>query len=120
MKELWLLITTPTVNALINTVLGVVIGALVTKIKALQARKKEQEEKTEESGEATNAALMALLHDRIYELAERCIVRGSISFDEFDNLTYLFTPYEKLGGNGTGKDLYAKCKNLPRRKGEAQ
>lgn len=57
--------------------------------------------------------LLAILHDRLYALAEEYIERKEITIDEFDNLTYLYTPYESMGGNGTGKELYAKCKNLP-------
>ena len=58
--------------------------------------------------------ILALLHDRIYDIAESAIVKGSISFDEFDNLTALYEPYKAMGGNGTGKALYEKAKDLPR------
>ena len=42
-------------------------------------------------------ALLALLHNEIYNGAERCIVRGDITTEELDNLTCLFQPYSKLG-----------------------
>lgn len=56
--------------------------------------------------------LMALLHDRIYLLTESYIEQGEITVEELDNLKYLFEPYENLGGNGTAKELYERCKRL--------
>lgn len=64
---------------------------------------------------AIEEGLVALLHDRIYELSKFYIKSGHITFSEFDNLTYLYKPYEKLGGNSNAPDLYAKCKDLPRK-----
>lgn len=59
--------------------------------------------------------LLALLHDRLYNIGEMYIMSGYITFDEFDNLAYLYKPYKDLGGNSTGDDVYEKCKNLPRK-----
>lgn len=61
---------------------------------------------------AENEALLALLHDRIYFICEDYISKGKISIDEFENLEYLYKPYSKLGGNGTGEKLYFEVKNL--------
>ena len=66
--------------------------------------------------ETIKTGLLALLHDRIYQLGEFYILSGYITFDEFDNLTYLYEPYEALKGNSTGTDIYEKCKQLPREK----
>ena len=57
-------------------------------------------------------AILALLHNEIYRISEEAIKRGSITSDELDNLTTLYEPYRKLGGNGTGEALYTKAKNL--------
>lgn len=62
---------------------------------------------------AVEKACLALLHDKIYDRAERYITRNSITLDEFDNLKYLYEPYEELGGNGTGKELFTRCSKLP-------
>lgn len=61
-------------------------------------------------------AILALLHDKLFYLCEKHIIRGDITVEEFDNLTYLFKPYEEMGGNGTCKRLYDECANLPKRK----
>lgn len=70
-----------------------------------------QEKRTKESVERT--ALLGLLHDKIYFLCKEYIKKGHVTIEEYDNLTYLYTPYEKLGGNGTGKRLYEQVKGLP-------
>ena len=62
---------------------------------------------------AVEKACLAILHDKIYEKAEMYITRNSITLDEFDNLKYLYEPYEELGGNGTGKALFERCSKLP-------
>lgn len=61
-------------------------------------------------------AVLALLHDKLYYLCEKHIHKGSITVDEFDNLTYLFEPYKEMGGNGVCEHLYNECKALPKKK----
>lgn len=67
--------------------------------------------KTQKKSTQTKA-ILALLHNEIYKEAEKAIESGSISTDDFDNLTMLYTPYKELGGNSTGDILYSKCKDL--------
>lgn len=61
---------------------------------------------------AERAALVALLHDRIYDLSQRYIERGYVTIEEYDNLNYLWEPYSALGGNGTGKKLVDQVNKL--------
>ena len=110
-----MMLRTPTTNAVVSTLAGLVIGALAAKVKSMTAEKEAAKEAAEQADASAQAALLALLHDRIYDLAESYIVRGWITLKELDNLTYLYTPYVRLGGNGTGKGLFEKCKNLPMR-----
>ena len=70
----------------------------------MMSRKLRKDDKTE--------ALLALLHNEIYTISETAIKNKTITTEEFDNLTCLYEPYEKLGGNGTGRILYEKTKNL--------
>lgn len=58
-------------------------------------------------------ALLALLHDKIYDKCEGIINTGSVSTDEYENLEYLYTPYEKMGGNGTCHRLMEEVQKLP-------
>ena len=76
---------------------------------------RSRSEKKDSTKSAIEEGLLALLHDRIYELSQFYILSGYITFSEFDNLSYLYKPYENLGGNSNAHDLYMKCKDLPRK-----
>lgn len=68
---------------------------------------------------ANTQMILGLGHDRIIYLCEKYIERGWVSSDEFENLdTYLYSPYIKMGGNGTAKRLMAIVGNLPVKKVE--
>lgn len=56
--------------------------------------------------------MLAMLHDRLYQLCANYIERKSITVDELENLEYLYKSYHNLGGNGTGTALFNRCKNL--------
>lgn len=71
-------------------------------------------QKRNEKKSALSRMCLGLGHDRIIYLANEYIKRGSITTEEYENLvTYLFEPYEALGGNGTAKRLVDDCKRLP-------
>lgn len=60
-----------------------------------------------------NEAVLAINHDRLYQACTFFILTGQITVDELKNLEYLYKGYHALGGNGTGTELYEKCKDLP-------
>lgn len=62
---------------------------------------------------ALSQAVMAINHDRLYQACTFYIITGQITIDELKNLEYLYKGYHALGGNGTGTELYEKCKDLP-------
>lgn len=58
--------------------------------------------------------LIGLGHDRIMYLGTHYIKRGYITPDEYENLyTYLYEPYEEMGGNGSAKRIMEEVKRLP-------
>ena len=61
---------------------------------------------------ATKKALIAILHDRIYEKCEAVLLKGIITMMEFKAVSYLYEPYAELGGNGTGRTLYEQVTKL--------
>lgn len=64
-----------------------------------------------------NEMLIGLAHDRIMSLSMCYIERGWITQDEYENLNkYLFTPYIKMGGNGSAKRNMQEVDKLPIRK----
>lgn len=63
---------------------------------------------------AANAMLIGLGHDRIMYLAGSYIERGWITSDEYENLyTYLYSPYKKMGGNGSADRIMREVDKLP-------
>lgn len=77
-----------------------------------KARQAKEEQETAEQA-ALKEAVLALLHDRLYSLSRFYIDRGWITIQDLDNLEYLYTAYHALGGNGTGTELFMRCKALP-------
>lgn len=67
---------------------------------------------------AQHAAVLGLLHDRVYHICHRIIEQESVTTEEYDNLKYLYEPYVKLGGNGTAKKLKEQVDKLDIGKGE--
>lgn len=58
--------------------------------------------------------LIGLAHDRILYLGMRYIERGWITKDEYENLhDYLYTPYQKIGGNGSAARVMSEVDRLP-------
>ena len=58
--------------------------------------------------------LIGLGHDRIMTLCSKYISRGYITKDEYEDLiTYLWSPYESLGGNGSAKRMLEEVQKLP-------
>ena len=58
--------------------------------------------------------LIGLAYDRILYLGNKYIERGWVSAEEYENLyTYLYAPYEEMGGNGSAKRIMEKVRKLP-------
>ncbi len=61
--------------------------------------------------------LMGLAHDRLMHLGMVYIERGWITEEEYENYDlWLYTPYERLKGNGAVKRIKVEVDKLPVRK----
>ena len=70
-----------------------------------------------DKGDTERKMLVGLAHDRIIHLGMVYVDRGYITQDEYENLNdYLYTPYEKMGGNGSAKRVMEEVRKLPIRK----
>lgn len=66
----------------------------------LQAR---DAEKSKDSAE--KCALLGILHQELKRECKRYIDKGEIHINEYEDLRkYVYEPYKKLGGNGTGEE----------------
>ena len=93
----------------IEWLFAAISGALFAAYRGLSKRLKTEVVKNQ----AINAAVLALLHDRLYQACTFYLKRKYCTLEDRDNLEYMFRPYKALGGNGTGEDLYNRCLALP-------
>lgn len=68
--------------------------------------------KDNEEQQTLKLGMVALLHDSLFTRCGEYITRGSLTTNEFENLTVLYNSYHALGGNGAGTALYDRCKEL--------
>lgn len=70
-------------------------------------------QKRAERKDVKTELLVGLAHDRIMTLGMEYIHRGSITADEYENLShYLYEPYHKLGGNGSAERIVREVDHL--------
>lgn len=62
---------------------------------------------------AMEEGVKAILHDRIYQAHRFYISQGFCPLEDKKNIEYLYQPYKRLGGNGTGKRAYEEIMDLP-------
>lgn len=83
-----------------------VVGAFAVWVwRKIKSQKVEQD--------AIEEGVKAILHDRIYQAHHYYIERGYCPLDDKKNIEYLYRPYARLGGNGTGKQAYEEIMGLP-------
>lgn len=104
----------------VEALFGGIIAVLTSCYRSLTKRLKEKEElekkmekEHKEQDEALKSAVMAILHDRLYQAGSHFIAKGEISLGELKNIEYLYNSYHALGGNGTGTEIYSRVKDLP-------
>ena len=91
------------------TGIAAVVALLITIIK----KTKEPHERKAQKIELLEEGMLAILHDRLYDLIPQYIAQGHISHEDYENILYLYEPYEKMGGNGTAKRLMEELKKQP-------
>lgn len=93
----------------LGVIFGAVTGAGGWAARTLWKRQKQQQAQQE----ALKDGMLALMHDRIFAIYEECNRKKHASVEDIRNLEYLYRPYHKLGGNGTGTELYERVKKMP-------
>ena len=104
----------------LEVLFGGIVSILTAFVKHLSSNfKKEKEERKKKSEEESKEqallkdGVLALLHDRIFQACQYHMQNGYIAVQDLNNLEYLYKGYRGLGGNGTGEELYKRCKSLP-------
>lgn len=89
---------------------GLAIAGLSFCYRTLRNKLKQQE--------AIKEGVIAMLHDRLFQLGMDYISRNEISVSELQNYEALYVAYHNLGGNGTGTEIFERVKELPIKKGD--
>jgi hypothetical protein len=97
----------------LQAIFGGMIAILGVMMRQLDAKLKQERAENE----AVKTAMVAMLHDRLFQCCRYHIKNGYIPLDEaesaLDNLKMLYETYAALGGNGTGTELYHRVIALP-------
>ena len=93
----------------VQAAFGAVLAGLTGALRWIYARTKREfaDQKNIKAG------VLALLHSELRRVCKYHISNREITIDELDNVKYLYESYHALGGNGTGTELYTRCKSLP-------
>lgn len=79
----------------------------------IDEQNRKREEALQELVMSLKDGVLAILHDRLYQACSHHINCNCISPSEMRNLEKMYRAYSKLGGNGTIKEMYERCMNLP-------
>ena len=86
----------------------------------LNNRLESLEDSREHRDKAMSAALKVLLWDRLWEEYKKADKNGYITYDDFANVTELYTTYKLNGGEGVADYYYDLMKKLPHTEEEKQ
>lgn len=100
-------------NYAFEIVVSVFIAVLTACIKKYLDNFSKERKEDRERAKLREDALLSLNHDMLYRNGKFYIHSKQITIDELKNLEYLYKSYHALGGNGTGTEIYEKCKDLP-------
>ena len=84
-----------------------------TVINTIIQNHKDKKKNNEKDNKVIKEALLALLHDALYDKCTTVLEIGAISPDDYENIETMIKPYEQLGGNGTIHKLWAEVDKLP-------
>lgn len=65
------------------------------------------------SNKLIKEGVLAILHNKIYTLGKQYIEQEYITLADLKDFEYLYNAYHKLGGNGTGTEIFERVKDLP-------
>lgn len=96
----------------LEVIFGIFSASMLAWCKNLQ--KKLKQKQTEQ--EALKAGMIAILHDRLFDICNEYLALGYIPADKseeiLDNAKMIYDAYHGIGGNGTGTIIYEKFLKL--------
>ena len=89
-----------------TTLVGVVIGFLVGKVKSLVTQAKESKKRSDDVYNALKEGMAILLRHELLEYYDKFEHSDSIPTTEWSDIEQTHKVYNSLGGNSTGDRLY--------------
>ena len=112
------------VEFIIKYWLEFVFSGVIGILTACYKRIKTEQQKTQTEYNALKQAMIAILHDRLYQSCTYYLTLGYIPVEKaeeiLDNLKMIYDAYHALGGNGTGTEIYTRFKALPIKSSEVE
>lgn len=97
--------------------LEVAFGALVGWLTAWVKKRKAEDNKRDAENAAMKQAMLAILHDRLYNECTYYLKQEYIPIEKaeeiMNNVQLIYKAYSTLGGNSTGTDIYNRFRALP-------
>ena len=91
----------PTVQYVINAVLGLIIAACVAQLKSAVREFR-----------FIRRSVTAMLHNQLYRTCKLYLRRGWVTKDDLEDLEELYQCYRGFGMNGVGEELYKRCRKM--------
>lgn len=89
----------------VPTALGMIIGHLSSKVNKYKEKEEKREAEQKEKQNALEEGVQALLRNELVRRYREYETKGEISIIDKENIEEMFKQYERLGGNGTVKQL---------------
>ena len=94
-------------------ILGTVVTGIISYIKNIISKDKENDEANKKKDRAIEEGVQALLRNELVRRYREYEIKGELSILDKENIEAMFKQYENLGGNGTVKHLMEELLNLP-------
>lgn len=94
-----------------NTIVGIVIGLLVSGIRSLIKKGKEVNKQKDARVEATEKGIAILLRKQLREYYAQYEYQESIPQEDWSDIEETHRVYNELGGNHTGDRLFEELKS---------
>lgn len=91
-------------------------GLAIASLSACYKHLKKKLEKKNDENDALKDGIIALLHDRLFQSGMYFLSKGEINVSELDNIRDMYEAYHRLGGNGTGTEIFERVQELELKK----
>lgn len=100
----------------VGTIVGIIMGCggFWSLLQYLVVRHFSKKDKRSDELSEIKSGLLGLMHQELITECECFLKAGKITIHQLSDLEkYVYKPYEKMGGNGSGAEMFERVKSLP-------